>query len=305
MTILQLEYFVAVVDHGSFSAAARHCFISQPSLSQHIQSLEKELGVVLLDRSSKPIVPTEAGMPILEQARNTIESFLAVKEKVNEWQTEAPGKLRLGTIPSLSPYILPRFIPEFIRRCPDTELEIRDMFQGDIADALNRNLLDVAIIVGGEPLPNIRETTLFIDNIYAYVSPQHELYQREVICHNDLDLGRMLTIHEGVWMREKRDAVSEARRNAKALYSFMNNSPETMMNMADAGAGITMIPGMAIDYIPAEKRSRIKVFNEHDARRTITMAVARTYMRRKIIDAVRDSCMVVAEQYALADLLRR
>ncbi len=305
MTILQLEYFWAVVNHGSFSAAARHCCISQPSLSQQIQNLEKELGVVLLDRGSRPVVPTEAGMPILEQVMNTIEAFHAVKEKVNEWQTEIPGKLRLGIIPSLSPYFLPRFIPEFTGRCPAVDLEIRDMVQTESVDALNRNLLDVAIIVGGEPLPNVRETKLFIDHIYIYVSPQHELYKREVICHNDLDLGRMLTIHEGTWMRDKREAVSEARKNAKALYSFMNNSPETMMNMADAIAGITMIPGVAIDYIPEDKRSRIKVFNEHDARRTITMAVARTYMRRKIIDAVRDSCMVVAEQYALADLLRR
>ena len=305
MTILQLEFFLAVVNHGSFSAAARHCFISQSSLSLHIQHLEQELGMELLNRNSKPIVPTIAGLPVLEQARTAVEAFRAVKEKVNEQQTDVSGKLRLGIIPSLSPYLLPKFIPEFVGRCPAVELEIRDMVQTDISYALSRDLLDVAIIVEGEPLSNIRETKLFVDNIYIYASPRNELYKRDVICEHDLDLSQMLVTHEGDWMRDKRDAVNEARKNAKLSYFFMNTSMETMMHIVDTTSTFTMIPGVAIDYIPTEKYDRIKVFSQFDAHRTIMMAVARNYMRKKIIDAVRESFMVVAEQYALSELLRR
>lgn len=305
MTILQLEYFLAVVNHGSFSAAARHCFISQPSLSIQIQHLEQELGMVLLDRNSKPVVPTEAGLPILEQARNAVDAFHAVKEKVNEQQTDVSGKLRLGIVPSLSPYLLPKFLPEFIGRCPAVELEIRDMVQTDISSALNRDTLDIAIMIGGEPMPNIRETKLFVDNLYVYVSPRNELYKRDVIREHDLDFSQMLIMHEGDWMREKRAVVSEARKNANVSYLLMNTSLETMMHVVDTTATFTMIPGVAIDYIPAEKCDRIKVFSQSNASRTIMMAVARNYVSEKIIDAVRESFMVVAEQYALADLLRR
>ena len=306
MTILQLEYFLAVVNHGSFSAASRHCFISQPSLSIQIQRLEKELGVVLLDRNSKPVVPTEEGLPILEQARNTVEAFRAVKEKVNERQREVSGKLRLGIIPLLSPYILPKFIPEFVRRCPDVELEIRDVIPADLVEAFNRNLIDVAILFGGgEPQPNIVETKLFIDNLYVYVSPRNKLYGRDVLCESDLDLSQMLVVQEDPWMCEKRYAAGEARKQAKAPYLFMHTSIETLIHMVDVTSTFTIVPGMAIDYIAAEKHDRIKVFNQSGAHRTVTMAVVRNYMRNKVIDAVRESFMVVAEQNVLAELLRK
>ena len=98
MTIIQLEYLLAVANCGSFSLAAEHCFVTQPSLSMQVKALEEELGVVLLDRSKKPVIPTEAGEVVLEQARETIKAYNYIKEAVSELKGETAGKLRLGVI---------------------------------------------------------------------------------------------------------------------------------------------------------------------------------------------------------------
>ena len=130
MTIIQLEYLLAVANCGSFSQAAEHCFVTQPSLSMQVKSLEEELGVVLLDRSKKPVIPTEAGEVVLEQARETLRAYNGIKEAVAALKGETSGKLRLGVIPTIAPYLLHKFIPAFVRDFPKVELEISEMMSG-------------------------------------------------------------------------------------------------------------------------------------------------------------------------------
>ena len=106
MTIIQLEYLLAVANFGSFSIASEHCFVTQPSLSMQIKALEEELGVMLLDRSKKPVVPTEAGEVVLAQVRETLREFHSIKEVVQQIKGEVSGKIRLGVIPTIAPYLL-------------------------------------------------------------------------------------------------------------------------------------------------------------------------------------------------------
>lgn len=124
MTIIQLEYLLAVANHGSFSQAAEKCFVTQPSLSMQVKNLEEELGVILLDRSKKPVIPTEAGTLVLNQAREAVMAFRRVTEAVNDLKGEVSGLLRLGVIPTIAPYLLHRFVPEFTRKYPKVELQI-------------------------------------------------------------------------------------------------------------------------------------------------------------------------------------
>ena len=126
MTIIQLEYLLAVANCGSFSLAAEHCFVTQPSLSMQVKALEEELGVVLLDRSKKPVIPTEAGEVVLERARETLRAYDNIRESVAELKGEIAGRLRLGVIPTVAPYLLHKFLPgelakryyaESLKRC--------------------------------------------------------------------------------------------------------------------------------------------------------------------------------------------
>ncbi len=181
MTISQLEYLVAVANYGSFSVAAKHCKISQPTLSVHIQNLEEELGIILFDRSTKPVTPTNSGVPLIEQARNAVSEFNAMAERANEIKGSLSGKLSMAVVPTVASYVLPRWIPVFIEQYPDVELELCDMLPTDIPDALDRDLIDIAIVSGGK-LPEVyREQKLFVDKFYVYLSPGHELSDRTVV----------------------------------------------------------------------------------------------------------------------------
>ena len=127
MTIVQLEYLLAVANCGSFSLASEKCFVTQPSLSMQIKNLEEELGVVLLDRSRKPVIATDAGEVVIRQAREAIKSFKMVRESVADLRGEISGVLRLGVIPTIAPYLLHRFVPGFARDYPNVELQIREL----------------------------------------------------------------------------------------------------------------------------------------------------------------------------------
>jgi LysR family hydrogen peroxide-inducible transcriptional activator len=295
MTIIQLEYFLAVVNFGSFSTAAKNCFVTQPSLSTQVSNLEDELGVSLIDRNSKPLVPTEAGAIVVAQATEAIASFYSVKEKINDLRGDLSGKLRLGVIPTISPFLMPKFVPEFIKRCPKVELEIRDMYTADIVDALSRGFIDVAILSGGYQV-QIKETKLFNDKLYFYVSPKSELYHRSEIAIDEVDVRQLLVLSEGNCLRNKvLKIMCIAKLKTKAPYNFVNTSLENLMHMVDISTAFTIIPGMAIDYIPDEKRKQIKPFANVYAHRRISMAIGHTYVKDSLVKMIKDSVVAVSK----------
>ena len=304
MTITQLEYFLAVANHGSFSTAAEHCFVTQPSLSMQISNLEDELGVTLLDRTQKPIVPTEAGAIVLVQAKEAVAAFYGTKEKVSNLKGEFSGKLRLGVIPTISPYLLPRLIPEFVKRCPKAELEVRDMFTLDIVDALNRDMIDVAILSGGYQI-KIKEFNLFDDKLYFYVSPKNEFFERKSIDIKEIDITQLMMLSEGNCMRHQILKIfCKPKGFIKSRYNFANCSLDTLMHMVDVTNSLTIIPEMSINYVPKERHNQIKPFDKVNAYRKITMAVGRTYVKESLVNALRESAMAVAQEFAVERFVR-
>ena len=227
MTIIQLEYLLAVANCGSFSLAAEHCFVTQPSLSMQVKALEEELGVVLLDRSKKPVIPTEAGDVVLERARETLRAYNNIRESVAELKGETSGKLRLGVIPTIAPYLLHKFIPAFVRDYPKVELEISEMITSDIVEALKRDRIDAALVASGTCGEGILEQELFNDRFFAYVSPENALYERSNIRIEDIDLRDLVILSAGNCMRDQIIELCQAKRDMPSHYSFESGSLDT------------------------------------------------------------------------------
>ena len=295
MTIIQLEYLLAVAKYGSFSLAAEKCFVTQPSLSMQVKNLEEELGVIVLDRSKKPVLPTDAGLAVIRQAKEAVQAFAMVREVVSDLQNEISGTLRLGVIPTIAPYLLHRFIPDFVRKCPKVELQIREMMTGDIIRALDRDMLDAAIMAGGTSPEGIREEELFNDRFFAYVSTDHPLCQRSNIRIEDIDVRHLLLLSEGNCLRDQVIELCQAQKNIARQYSFESGSLETLMRIVDNTPNlITIIPEMVADYIDEKHRPQVKTLAKGAASRKITIAVRRTYVKRSLIDALKESVMNVA-----------
>lgn len=295
MTIIQLEYLLAVANYGSFSLAAEKCFVTQPSLSMQVKNLEEELGVIVLDRSKKPVLPTDAGLAVIRQAKEAVQAFAMVPEVVSDLQNEISGTLRLGVIPTIAPYLLHRFIPDFVRKCPKVELQIREMMTGNIIRALDRDMLDAAIMAGGTSPEGIREEELFNDRFFAYVSTDHPLCQRSNIRIEDIDVRHLLLLSEGNCLRDQVIELCQAQKNIARQYSFESGSLETLMRIVDNTPNlITIIPEMVADYIDEKHRPQVKTLAKGAASRKITIAVRRTYVKRSLIDALKESVMNVA-----------
>lgn len=295
MTIIHLEYLLAVANYGSFSLAAEKCFVTQPSLSMQVKNLEEELGVIVLDRSKKPVLPTDAGLAVIRQAKEAVQAFAMVREVVSDLQNEISGTLRLGVIPTIAPYLLHRFIPDFVRKCPKVELQIREMMTDDIIRALDRDMLDAAIMAGGTSPEGIREEELFNDRFFAYVSTDHPLCQRSNIRIEDIDVRHLLLLSEGNCLRDQVIELCQAQKNIARQYSFESGSLETLMRIVDNTPNlITIIPEMVADYIDEKHRPQVKTLAKGAASRKITIAVRRTYVKRSLIDALKESVMNVA-----------
>lgn len=286
MTIIQLEYLLAVANCGSFSQAAEVCFVTQPSLSMQVKSLEEELGVVLLDRSKKPVVPTEAGEVVLEQARETLRAFNCIREAVSELKGETAGKLRLGVIPTIAPYLVHRFLPSFVRNYPRVELEISEMKTADIIEALKRDRIDAALVAGGTCGEGILEQDLFNDRFHIYVSPENPLYERSNIRIEDIDLKDLVILSPGNCLRDQIIELCQARRDMPSHFSFESGSLETLMRIVDCTQSVTVIPEMCIDFIPRDRRDRVKQLAKGNTSRKISIAVRRTYVKSSIIKAL-------------------
>lgn len=300
MTIIQLQYLIEVANCGSFSGASERCFVTQPSLSMQIKALEDELGVVLLDRSKKPVIPTDAGNVVLAQAQETLRAYNYIRESVAELKGETSGKLRLGVIPTIAPYLLHKFIPDFVKEFPRVELEIREMITADIIEALKHDNIDAAIVASGTCGDGIVEHDLFSDRFYAYVSPENPLFERTNIRIEDIDLKDLILLSRGNCMRDQIIELCQARRSVPSHYYFESGSLDTLMRIVDCTACLTIIPEMALEYIPAERRAQVKTLAKGATSRRIAIVVRRTYVKNSIISALESTIMAKAAPKAAA-----
>lgn len=300
MTIIQLQYLIEVANCGSFSGASERCFVTQPSLSMQIKALEDELGVVLLDRSKKPVIPTDAGNVVIAQAQETLRAYNYIRESVAELKGETSGKLRLGVIPTIAPYLLHKFIPDFVKEFPRVELEIREMITADIIEALKHDNIDAAIVASGTCGDGIVEHDLFSDRFYAYVSPENPLFERTNIRIEDIDLKDLILLSRGNCMRDQIIELCQARRSVPSHYYFESGSLDTLMRIVDCTACLTIIPEMALEYIPAERRAQVKTLAKGATSRRIAIVVRRTYIKNSIISALESTIMAKAAPKAAA-----
>ena len=300
MTIIQLQYLIEVANCGSFSGASERCFVTQPSLSMQIKALEDELGVVLLDRSKKPVIPTDAGNVVIAQAQETLRAYNYIRESVAELKGETSGKLRLGVIPTIAPYLLHKFIPDFVKEFPRVELEIREMITADIIEALKHDNIDAAIVASGTCGDGIVEHDLFSDRFYAYVSPENPLFERTNIRIEDIDLKDLILLSRGNCMRDQIIELCQARRSVPSHYYFESGSLDTLMRIVDCTACLTIIPEMALEYIPAERRAQVKTLAKGATSRSIAIVVRRTYVKNSIISALESTIMAKAAPKAAA-----
>ena len=170
MTLQQLEYILAVARYGHFGRAAEACNVTQPTLSAMIGKLEEEIGAKLFDRNRQPICPTPVGERVVQQAREVLEQADSIKDIVLEEKQSLGGVFRVGILPTIAPYLLPRFFPQMMKKYPTLDIRVREMKTYQIKDALLQGDIDAGILATIEGLEEYEQTTLEGNDSYGRCS---------------------------------------------------------------------------------------------------------------------------------------
>jgi LysR family transcriptional regulator, hydrogen peroxide-inducible genes activator len=245
-TLKQLKYLSSLAEHRHFGNAARACHVSQSTLSAGIQELEEVLGVTLVERRSKNAQLTAVGEEVLRRAQSIL---IAMDDLVEVTRTAAQPlstRLRLGVIPTIAPFLLPRLVKLLQHRHPGFQLFIREDLSEHLVETLHRGDLDVLLLALPYPADNVETLHLFYDNFLLGYCDNDELDRAPEIHTRDLKGRDLLLLEDGHCLREHAlDACKLSTRDVKIPYQA--TSLNTIVQMVANGIGITLLPQMAVN----------------------------------------------------------
>lgn len=290
ITLTQLSYVIAVAQSRNFGKAAKASFVSQPTLSMQIQKLEEDLGVILFDRSKKPVEPTLIGQKVIEQAQIALQETLRIEEIIKTEKGEISGKFKLGIIPTLAPYLLPLFLKSFTERYPKVNLIIEELQTQQIIQKLKEDKIDAGILVTPLNLKGIIEQPLFYEPFVVYLAPDHPLRPLKKISERDLSLNDIWLLNDGHCLRDQAIDICKKVKNKNSRNKnlmFESGNLETLKRMVDKNFGYTLLPYLAILEIRTpELKKKIRFFKSPTPTREVSIVYSRSFLKHGIIEAL-------------------
>jgi len=279
ITLRQLRYLGALAAHRHFGRAAEACAVTQPALSMQIRELEKQLGVELVERRPGDVALTDIGVEVARRAENVLTAARDLADFAGHRGKPLTGRLQLGIIPSLAPYVLPRILPALQQSYPELRVELRETQTKPLLDELTHGKLDVVMLalpVEGTEIETIR---LFDDPFLLAVPAADPRAERVRVHADDIDQERLILLEEGHCLRDQALAYcATARRDAPV--GLGATSLATVMQMVANGYGVTLVPRVAVDAEVRDSRVKLLRFAAPEPSRTIGLAWRRTSPRK-------------------------
>ncbi len=293
MTLVQLEYIIALDNYRHFAIAAEKCFVTQPTLSMQIQKLEDTLGVQIFDRSKHPIQPTPIGEKILLQARTIISESKKVQEIIHEEKNEIRGNVRLAVIPTLAPYLVPLFVSSFAERFPEVNLQITESMTDNMLGQIKKDQVDIGILVTPIGDAEIKEIPMLYEEFLVYSSHHHPLYGQKKIESDDLNTEGLWILNEGHCFRKQTlNICGKARSGAsqnRILYE--SGSLEALKKIVDKNGGYTLLPELFALDLGKDDQSKLRHFSDPVPTREVSLIVNKSFAKQKLVEALRTTIL--------------
>jgi LysR family hydrogen peroxide-inducible transcriptional activator len=258
-----------------------------------VQKLEDTLGVKLFDRSKQPVTPTEIGIEIITQARIMLSESEKIKEIITDRQKELSGELKVGIIPTVSPYILPKIIHGFIEKYPQVKLIVWEQTTEEIIQQLKLGTIDCGILSTPLHESNLTEIPVFYENFVAYTSKNSKLSKKKNITPDDIDMEEIWILNEGHCMREQVLNICQRRKSTKGFQHFEYNtgSVETLKRMVDQNNGATILPELALADLSDKQLDRVRYFKSPEPAREVSIVIQRNFLKRRMIEALKNEIL--------------
>src|SRR5579863_3098072 len=268
VTLRQLRYFDALARHGHFGRAAEACSISQPALSMQIKEMEETLGGVLLERRARQIALTKFGEELLYRVRDILRSVDELGDFARASRDRLAGRLRVGMIPTIAPYLLPKVIENLARLHPELDIHVRETLTPKLIKEVAEGRLDTAIVALPVSEPSLTEIALFKENFLLVRSAAQQgtpVPSREMLREM-----KLLLLEEGHCFRDQ--ALSFCNMQASPPREVLDaSSLSTLVQMVGAGIGVTLIPEMAVEVETRSASVSVARFKNPQPSRTIGM----------------------------------
>ncbi len=285
MTLVQLEYIIAVDTYKSFILAAEKCFVTQPTLSMQIQKLEASLGVKIFDRSKQPIIPTKIGEQIIKQARIVLTESKKVNEIINTAKDDVEGELRIGVIPTIAPYLLPTILGKIMEKYPKLHLHIWEFTTNKIINQLKNGLLDCGILATPIHEETLLTYPLYYESFVAYLNKDSKLTHKKTVNAGDLLSEKLWLLNEGHCMRNQVLNLCQRRNllNPEHLLEYNTGSIETLKRMVDINGGVTILPQLSIFEFSGKDMDQVRFFKTPEPSREVSLITNQHFLKERVI----------------------
>jgi LysR family hydrogen peroxide-inducible transcriptional activator len=245
-TLKQLHYLVALQEHGHFGNAAEACFVTQSTLSAGLRELESLLGLTLVERTRRVVRFTPVGERIAKQARHVLAEADVLTDLARAAGKPLSGELRMGVIPTIAPFLLPRLLPKLRAEWPDLKLYLREEVTASVCDSLQRGRLDCVLLALPYRCGDVESADLFEDKLFfAFPASQKDMFAKSVPAEA-IDERELLLLEDGHCLKDHALAACN-RPELGAEASMLGTSLHTLVQMVDNGLGVTLLPEMAIE----------------------------------------------------------
>lgn len=303
MTLQQLEYIVALDKSRHFVRAAERCGVTQPTLSAMVQKLEDELDCRIFDRSSHPLVPTEVGQQIINQAQVILFHVAQLRENLMVQKGSITGVLNLAMIPTVAPYLLPKFIARMKEDYPTVSLHVTEMRTETIIEKLQTAEIDMAILSTPLKDPKILEVPLYYEKFVVYIAPTEPMAIEKQISSQNMPQDNLWVLEEGHCLRSQVFNFCEKELHQTSIYEA--GSIDTLVKIVDENGGYTVIPELHIDLLSEVQKSNLRDLVEPEAIREISLIIRHDYVREGLMNAVANSIKKIIPAHMLDARLKK
>jgi LysR family hydrogen peroxide-inducible transcriptional activator len=283
ITLRQLRYLSALAKHGHFGRAAEACAVTQPALSMQIRDLERTLGVAVVERRPGDVMLTDVGREIARRAEEVLAASRDLVDFARHRSGLLTGRLTLGVIPSLAPYLLPRILPLLQSRFPELRLELRETQTKQLVEDIKSGALDAAMLALPVGEPDIDTLSLFEDLFLLAVPSDDPRRETTRVAAEDIDQSRLILLEDGHCLRDQAlafCATARSRASGAGGTAFGASSLTTVMQMVANGYGVTLIPQIAADVERRDDRVKFLRLQNPQPGRSIGLAFRRTSPRK-------------------------
>ncbi|GIS19542.1 MAG: LysR family transcriptional regulator [Pseudomonadota bacterium] len=245
MNLRDLKYLVAVAEHQHFGRAAQACFVSQPTLSTQLKKLEQTLGVTLIERTNRRVMLSPEGEQIVAQAQRILVEVNALTAMSEQLRDPMGGEVRLGIIPTVAPYLLPKILAPLAREFPNLHIQLTEGQTSQITRLLKHGDLDAVLLALPLQEENVEEFELYIEPFLFAAAAGHPKAQNHSVTTDDLQDEEVLLLEDGHCLRDQALAICQAHRGVESN-SVSATSLETLRELVSANMGITLMPELAV-----------------------------------------------------------